>query len=133
SVVITPEVATFLAAPRVATIATLDATGAPRQAPIWFRWIDDAAWLFTGRKTLKWRNIERDPRVSLSIDDRLLPYRAVILDGRAESRTDRELFPLVLDMALAYYGETEAAAFAEDYRRARPDVVVFRIEPTRVT
>ena len=83
--------------------------------------------------SLKWRNIERDPRVSLSVDDRLLPYRAVIIDGRAEERTDRDLFALVLEMALAYYGETEGAAFAEGYRGVHPNVVVFRIEPTRIT
>jgi nitroimidazol reductase NimA-like FMN-containing flavoprotein (pyridoxamine 5'-phosphate oxidase superfamily) len=54
----------FLSETQVAVISTVDADNHPRSAPIWYEWEDGAAYLFTGRGTLKWRNIERNPHVS---------------------------------------------------------------------
>ncbi len=134
---ISNDARSFLERPLVATIATLGRDGAPRIAPIWYQWAPgpsgkDAAYLFTSRRTLKWRNIERDPRVSLCVDDRELPYRSVIVDGVAVEDTERDLFELVSELALAYYGPDEGPPFAEGYRGERPNIVVFRIDPTRV-
>ena len=135
---VSAEVAAFLERPLVATIATLDRDGAPRIAPIWFQWAPGpsgggAAYLFTSRRTLKWRNILRDPRASLCVDDREVPYRSVVVDGVAVEDTERELFELVSELALAYYGPDEGPPFAEGYRGDRSaDIVVFRIDPTRI-
>ena len=46
----------LLARPLVAVLSTVDAAGNPRTAPVWFHWEDGAAYVFTGRATLKWRN-----------------------------------------------------------------------------
>ncbi len=134
---ISNDARSFLERPLVATIATLGRDGAPRIAPIWYQWApgpsgEGAAYLFTSRRTLKWRNIERDPRVSLCVDDRELPYRSVIVAGVAAEDTERDLFELVSELALAYYGPDEGPPFAEGYRGDRPNIVVFRIDPTRV-
>jgi PPOX class probable F420-dependent enzyme len=131
------EARAFLERPLVATIASLGRDGAPRTAPIWYQWApgpsgEGAAYLFTSRRTLKWRNIERDPRVSLCVDDREVPYRSVVVDGVAVEDTERDLFELVSELALAYYGPDEGPPFAERYRGDRPDIVVFRIDPTRI-
>lgn len=135
---VSADARSFLERPLVATIATLGHDGAPRTAPIWFQWApgpsgEGAAYLFTSRGTLKWRNIERDPRVSLCVDDRELPYRSVLIDGVAVEDTQRDLFELVSELALAYYGPDRGPPFADGYRGDRPNVVVFRIDPTRVT
>ena len=74
----------FLAEPRIAVLATSDAQGQPHQAPVWYLWEDGAAHLVTGRTSRKWRNVLQNPRVSLCIDARTPPYRAVVLTGRAE-------------------------------------------------
>ncbi len=126
-----PRVDDFLTQTRVAVISTVDAEGRARAAPIWFAWEDGAAYMFTGRRTLKWRNILRAPRAALCVDDRQPPYRSVILDGDVEE-VDRPLHPLVLSMAIRYYGEDEGHAFAEDYCEPRPDVAIFRLTPSRV-
>ncbi|MCK9486168.1 MAG: pyridoxamine 5'-phosphate oxidase family protein [Dehalococcoidia bacterium] len=134
SATITREAEAFLREARVAVIATVDAQGHPRTAPIWFLWDDDAAHLFTGRGTRKWREIEANPRVSLSVDERDPErYEAVIIDGRVEEVTDRSLYDDVRTMALAYYGPERGETFAEGYRGDRADVAHFRIVPERVT
>lgn len=129
---VTPEVDAFLRETRVAVISTIGADGAPRTAPIWFLWDGAAPVLFTSRRTLKWRNIERDPRVSLCVDDRTPPYRAVIVEGRVEEAADRSLYDDVLAMSIAYYGREEGERFAARYLGERPDVALFRIVPERI-
>ena len=121
----------FLGQTLVAVISSVDADGCPRSAPIWYHWEDGAAYMFTGRRTLKWRNILRNPAVSLCVDWREPPYKSVILDGVAEE-VQRPLYDLVLSMAVRYYGEEEGRAFAEGYREQSGDTVIFRLTPTRV-
>ena len=125
------HVGEFLAQTLVAVISTVDGSGSPRSAPIWYQWEDGAAYMFTGRQTLKWRNIMRNPVASLCIDWREPPYRSVILDGVVEE-VDRPLYDLVLSMAVRYYGEDEGRAFAEGYREQSEDIVIFRLTPSRV-
>ena len=60
---------------------TLDADGAPLLAPIWFVYEEGRIW-FTPRQHSEWlANIRRDPRVALCIDERVFPYRKVIVRG----------------------------------------------------
>ncbi|HJM74480.1 MAG TPA: PPOX class F420-dependent oxidoreductase [Dehalococcoidia bacterium] len=124
------ELDEFLSAPRVAVLSTVDAQGRPRQAAIWYYWEDGAAYLFTGRRTLKWRNLLRDPHASLCIDDRTPPYSSVVLEGTVEE-SDRSMYELVLKMALAYYGEEKGRPFAEGYRD-KPDSVLFKLTSERI-
>lgn len=121
----------FLSQTLVAVISTVDADGRPRSAPIWYHWEDGAAYMFTGRRTLKWRNIMRNPVASLCVDWREPPYRSVIMDGSVEE-VQRPLYNLVLSMAIRYYGEEEGRAFAEGYREQSEDTVIFRLTPTRI-
>ena len=121
----------FLGQTLVGVISTVDAGGHPRSAPIWYHWEEDAAYFFTGRRTLKWRNIVRNPVASLCVDWREPPYRSVILDGSVEE-VQRPLYDLVLSMAVRYYGEEEGREFAEGYREQSEDTVIFRLIPTRV-
>ena len=125
------DVAELLGQPLVAVIGTIDQTGRPRLAPIWFHWEHGAAYMFTGRNTLKCRNLQRNPYASLCVDHREPPYRSVIMYGPVEE-VQRPLFDLVLGMALRYYGEGNGRAFAEGYRDSPGDVVAFRLVPSRI-
>ena len=122
----------FLNQTHVAVISTLDADNRPRSAPIWYQWEDGAAYLFTDRRTLKWRNIQRYPYVSLCVDWRQPPYKSAIIEGKAEE-VNRNLYELVLSMSLRYYGKHKGESFAESYRDKLDDVVTFRIVPDRIT
>ena len=121
----------FLRQTLVAVISTVDKSGRPRSAPIWFHWEDGAAYMFTGRNTLKWRNIQRYPYASLCVDWREPPYKSIILDGSIEE-VERPLYELALSMALRYYGEVQGTNFAENYKGQSKNVAVFRLVPERV-
>lgn len=75
--------------------------GSPLVTPIWFIHEEGAIW-FTPRAQSAWfACLRRDPRVALCIDEQPLPYRKVIVEGRAE---------LVHDVG-------EDATWRERYRR----------------
>jgi len=65
-------------------LATVRADGRPRVAPMWFAY-EDGAIFFTPRAESAWlRDLRRDPRCALVIDEQPLPYRKVSIDGVAE-------------------------------------------------
>ena len=129
--IIEPHLDEFLGQTLVGVISTVDANGRPCSAPIWYHWEDGAAYFFTGRQTLKWRNLLREPHASFCVDWREPPYKSVVLSGVVEE-VDRQLYDLVLSMAVRYYGEEEGRKFADSFLEEETDLVVFRLIPTRV-
>lgn len=125
------ELNKFLSETHVAVISTVDADNRPRSAPIWYEWKDRAAYLFTGRRTLKWRNIQDNPNVSLCVDWREPPYRSAIIQGTAEE-VEVDMYDQVLSMSVRYYGEEKGRAFAEGYRDNNENVVAFRVTPENI-
>ncbi len=67
----------------LARIATVDDDGMPRVVPLWF--IErDGQLLFTPRTpAVIWRNLQRDPRLAMSIDEEAHPWRKVTVQGVA--------------------------------------------------
>ena len=88
--------------------------------------------MFTGRRTLKWRNIQDNPNVSLCVDWREPPYRSAIIQGTAEE-VEVDMYDLVLSMSVRYYGEQKGRAFAGGYRDNNENVVAFRVTPENIT
>lgn len=127
------EIDAFLRQPLIAVLSTVDGEGHPRSAPVWFHWEDGCAYLFTRRKSLKWRNLLARPYAALCVDQRTPPYSGVVLDGPVEALEDpARLHELARRMAVAYYGAVKGAAFAERYRD-NPNTVLFRLQPVRTT
>lgn len=65
-------------------IATVDADGMPRVVPIWFI-RDGRNLLFTPRSaSVFWGNLKRDPRVGISMDEAVYPYRKLTAQGSVQ-------------------------------------------------
>ena len=99
-------------------IGTIDGEGHPSVLPIWFiREGDDI--MFTPRGPAVFlKDIRRDPRVGLSIDEDPLPYRKVTLRGHArivyEPGHDDEWRDLYRRIAKRYIPEEAADAYVHD-------------------
>jgi PPOX class probable F420-dependent enzyme len=80
----------FLEQPHFAVMATINATGSPQLTVMWYALLpdEDVVVLNASRGLLKERNLRRDPRMSLCIEDGM---RYVTLEGRAELIEDRAL------------------------------------------
>ncbi len=77
-------------------IATIDADGSPNLNGIGSLWLDGAFIFETGRTSRKGRNIERDPRCTISL---ALEDFDLVVEGEAELVTDPAL---VLEVARLY-------------------------------
>lgn len=68
----------------LARIATVRSDGSPTVVPVWFV-CEGGKILITPRKySAFYANVQRDPRVAISIDEEAGRYRKVLVEGRAE-------------------------------------------------
>ncbi len=66
----TPErQAEFLATIPNVTVATIRPDGLPQLTPNWFLWTGSSFLISTASSTVKVRNLRRDPRIVLCVDD----------------------------------------------------------------
>src|SRR5580704_9538333 len=81
------EVRTFLTElpARTGKLATVCRDGRPHVAPVWFVVDDDGAIVFnTGTGTVKGRNLIREGRAAMCIEDDRPPFSFVTVEGSVE-------------------------------------------------
>ena len=99
---------------RTAILSTVRADGRPHVAPIWFDLDGDTLIFTTGESTVKGRNMRRDPRVSLCVDEEEPPFHFVLIEGTAELTADD---PDLLYWATRIGGRYMGADRADEYGR----------------
>jgi len=77
------EIDRFLGGRHVAVLGTNSANGAPVLTPIWYLYRDGRILMRTDKGSVKTRNIERDPRVTVCVQDERPPYASVTVYGKA--------------------------------------------------
>ncbi|MBF6415616.1 pyridoxamine 5'-phosphate oxidase family protein [Nocardia cyriacigeorgica] len=107
------EITDFLTRSRVATLATLGASGAPHLTAMWYALIDAPGgglpelWFETKAKSQKAVNMRRDPRVTCMVEagQTYDTLRGVSIEGRAEIIDDPEkLFAVGVSVWERYTG-----------------------------
>ena len=79
-------------APNFAHLTTMMEDGSPKAEPVWVGHDGNRIVICTDRKSIKSINIDRDPRVALSITDFNNPYEQLLIRGRVvEAREDNDL------------------------------------------
>jgi PPOX class probable F420-dependent enzyme len=108
------EVDTFLGTPRhMGHLATVDRHGAPRVGPVWFAWARPEVLVVTLSTTARYRHIQNNPEVSLSVDAGTFPPTGAVLAGRAtvEPPNAEDLMAIVG----RYLPSTLAASYVHKY------------------
>jgi len=77
------EVERFLRGRRVAVLGTIGADGAPVLTPIWYLYRDGHLLMRTDKQSVKAKNVARDPRVTVCVQDERPPYASVTVYGKA--------------------------------------------------
>ena len=62
------QIEAFLDEPHTVIVGTIWHDGRPHLTTTWYRWDGEAFWIATNRTTVKYRNLQRDPRISLLVD-----------------------------------------------------------------
>lgn len=113
--------------PALAYVATIGPRGEPQVSPVIFSW--DGTYLRFGMNVIrqKRRNLERDPRIALSISDPANPFRTVEIRGTAIRIEPDDDFAFHRFMSNLYFGEDGSDNLLPDEHR-----VVVVVEPERV-
>jgi len=106
------DIVAFVDQRRIGVLAYVRSNGCPNQAPIWYTHRDGVFSMSTTTTGPKRRALERNPKISLTIQDERPPYRAVIVDGTALLRPlDDDAVDPTEGMATRYFGRVGAAAY----------------------
>lgn len=116
---------------RTAKLSTVRADGSPHVAPVWFLLDGNDVVFNTGERTVKGRNLARDGRVALCVDDDRPPFAFVVLQGRARLSADPdELRHWAARIGARYMGEDRAEEFGA--RNAVPGELLVRVGVEKV-
>ncbi|MEU1011710.1 PPOX class F420-dependent oxidoreductase [Streptomyces sp. NPDC005890] len=111
---------------RTGKLSTVRADGSPHVAPIWFLLDGEELVFNTGKDTVKGRNLARDGRVALCVDDDRPPFHFVVLNGRARLSEDlAELRQWATRIAARYMGEDHAEEYGA--RNGVPGELLVRV------
>jgi PPOX class probable F420-dependent enzyme len=120
----------YLARPLLADLATVKADGSPHVAPVWFQYQNGQIRIVTQTNSVKTRNIQHEPRVSLSVAIHERPYKYVLVNGTAE--LSKEGIPeLTRALAIHYQGGQEGNEYA-DRVLVEMDFYLITITPTKI-
>lgn len=122
----------FLGGRHVAVLVTLGPDGEPVPTPIWYLYRHGKFYFRTELHAVKTKNVQRDPRVSICIQDERPPYKALIAHGRAEIGEEQDW--LASAMPRRYLGFVGGAGYQQIARSALeggPEVVLV-VQPERV-
>ncbi|MFJ3940913.1 PPOX class F420-dependent oxidoreductase [Streptomyces parvus] len=116
---------------RTAKVSTVRADGRPHIAPVWFLLDGDSVVFNTGKESVKGRNLARDGRVALCVDDDRPPYAFAVVQGQAELSEDPgELLRWATRIAVRYVGADAAEEFGR--RNGVPGELVVRVRIDKV-
>ena len=103
-----PETEWFLETQPNLVLGTVRGDGSPQLSPVWYLWTGNTFLISTIDTTAKWKNLLRDPRCSVCVDDPETG-RMVVGYGLAELRVDNVRLPTRAIVDKYYPGDAEGA------------------------
>lgn len=112
-------------------LATVRKDGRPHVVPVWYDMDGDTLIFSTGGDSVKAKNMGRDTRVCLTVDDQTPPYSYVMVEGTASfSENPDELLKWATRIGGRYMGEAQAGAYGK--RNSSEGEILVRIRPTKI-
>lgn len=111
--------------------ATVGKDGTPTITPVWFVFNGEEFLFTTGAATAKIRNLRRNPRAAICVDDDRPPFSYVEVRGQVSLSEDLgELVDVATRAGARYMGADKAVEFGR--RNGVPGEVVVRLRPEKV-
>jgi PPOX class probable F420-dependent enzyme len=116
---------------RTAKLATTRADGSPDVVPVWFVMDGDQIVFTCAGSSVKARNLARDPRAAVSVDDEAFPHAFVTVRGTVEVAVrPHDLRAWTTRIAARYVGADRAREYGE--RNEQIDDCLVRLTPQRI-
>ncbi len=119
--------AELLQAKNFCNVGTLNPDGSILAAPVWVDLQDGRAVLNTAEGRAWPRNLQRDPRVTLTVQNMENPYEYVSIRGRAVEQTRSGADEHIDSLAKKYLSQD-----SYPYRQPGEQRVIIRVEPEHV-
>ncbi len=119
----------LLQEPQLAHFVTLMEDGSPQPTPVWVDVEDDGSHVLinTAKGRLKTGNIERNPKVAVSVVDKANDWRYVIVRGTVEEMQEEGADAHIDKMAKKYINQD-----VYPYHNPKEQRVILRIKPHHV-
>lgn len=128
SAVIPDDYKDLLQRKNFAHVATIGPHGEPQSTPVWVDW-DGTYIRFSQTKTRqKYRNLQRDPHIALSVIDPTNPYRYLEVRGKVVRIDDDPNNAFINSMAKKYLNQD-----VYPWHRPGDERVVITVQPEAVT
>ncbi len=118
----------FLSERRNATIATINKNATPQLTPVIFYWDGSTFYISVTKETVKYKNLQRDPRLSLIVDD-VLDHHCVIVKGKATIQ-EQDIWDMTSKIMEKYYGKEESGPYLEQLKKQNRVLIV--LKPTKM-
>lgn len=123
---------------RTGKVSTVRKDGRPHLAPIWFvldsnKDNNNSIIFTTVNESVKGKDMLRDPRVSLCVDDQTPPFSFVVIEGLAEINQEPDLDELLkwtTKIAARYMRQDNAESYGK--RNAVIGEMLVKIRPTKI-
>jgi PPOX class probable F420-dependent enzyme len=125
--IIPEEFRDLLERPLIADLATVREDGTPQVNPMWFAWDGEFIRFTHTNFRRKFRNIQSNPAVAISIVDAENPYRYLEVRGVVERIEPDPTGAFYVELAKRY-----DAPFGTNAPKDAPDRVVVVVRPTAV-
>jgi len=126
------EIRAFLShGTRTAKLATSGPGGQPHVMPVWFTLDGEELVFTTWGDSVKGRNLRRNPRAAVVVDEEVAPYAFVHIRGQVTLSEDLDdLLRFATVIGSRYMGADRAGEFG--HRNAVPGELLVRLRPERV-
>ncbi len=109
-----------------AHLATVGADGTPQVTPVWVDFDGTHVRFNTARGRIKDRNLARNPKVALAVQDPDNPYRYIQIRGRVVESTESGADAHIDSLAKKYLGQD-----TYPYRQPGEVRVIYKVLPER--
>jgi PPOX class probable F420-dependent enzyme len=117
----------LLKKPAFASLGTIMRDGSPQVTPVWVDFDGKHVRVNSALGRMKDKNMRRDPRVSLSIQDPENPYRYLEIRGKVEEITQNGADDHINKLSQKYLGKPEYP-----FRKPGEVRVVYKIVPQKI-
>ena len=122
---ITKEAIKILEGKNFASLATINSDGSPQVSVVWIDYKDNHILINTAKNRIKTNNMERDPRVSISVTDTNNPYYQITFKGIVKNISESNADDHIHSLAKKYLNQDKYPISDKEIR------VIVSIEPLK--
>jgi len=122
---ITKETIKILEGKNFASLATINRDGSPQVSVVWIDYKDNHILINTAKNRIKTNNMERDPRVSISVTDAKNPYYQITFKGIVKNISESNADDHIHSLAKKYLNQDKYPISDKEIR------VIVSIEPLK--